>query len=481
MLHMRRAFSISKTSWRRVEISSAVIESVRIAALWGRSKLSRIRSNCRVLDKQSLMRVTSLAFALWSLAAGTLASAQAPLWTREGFDKFRESYLGYLRAEGKLPEAPAAAEDYLRRKHFDAIYPEQTRQCLDQIAKNQNLDAKMAWVVSYHVQGLTDMYRATGDLKYLRDNLGLLRAALDHTDEKLGHPTFAGVTSPAWGSNKYREGGEYCVHAVHTGMIAGSFLEFLFVAESVQQGVGFEPGERALALEALRRAIEYHESAWTEAEPGAGTWIFRGEYVRYEGQPLPLNMNGALALAHYWYWRNTGSEVHRRRVEETARYVKARLPVFISPHNGEEVCFWAYRLSEKPLENPRPWEEAVALDGGEDLSHSGVSVSFIIELAKAGIVFDAKYLRMLKETVFQGFGRRRDGILAANVAGQYGNEEVKPLQVINVGYWMELGEFHPEVWDRLLPHFLCYESPPRTVDLAILVRLSIQREKLARK
>lgn len=405
---------------------------------------------------------------LLQLLVKTASAQDTPCWTFPEFEAYAEDFAAHW--QGNTPPEPLSFGEYVRPETYDHLYRNSAAVFVARIEESQNQQAGMAWGTSYHMQSLNDMFRATGELKYLEMNLTLARASMAATDEALGRETFFGEISPAWGSSQYREDGGYTVHLAHTGMIAWPILEFLHLSKSHQDDIELGDVERGQMLENLTRALDFHQRSWRETHDDSGSsWYFRDEYISpsLDQKIVPFNMMSALANALYWSWRITDNSEHYDRLVEVARYIKHRLPIYVCTDIGVEAYFWNYFLDLSPVNNPRQWTQLPSLNGGEDFSHAALSVTFPILMAREGIVFSQEDLERFRNTVLYGFGRNSEGILAGNVVGDYTRHG--PNRVVVVGYWLALADTHPSVYHRLLPFFLGYQARPRNLDIGKLL------------
>lgn len=403
------------------------------------------------------------------MAGGTLQAGEA-CWIFPGFDTYQDDYVEFWEERGQIPSEPPDAATYVHIETFDFYQRNVPAVHLERIENDQNEFAGMAWGSSAHMLALTDMYRATGELRYLETNLTLARASMDARDELHGKETFYGVVSPAWGSSQYMGDGSYTVHLVHTGMIAWGILDFLHAASPVMEELSFPEDERDDMLDDLTRALDFHERSWKETTDNSGSaWYARDESTtpNVSETIAPFNQVSALANAHYWSWKLTGNQEHYERVVQVAEYIKRRLPVYVCEESDVSAYFWNYVLDAVPVGSPRQWTQLPSLRGGEDFSHAALSVSFPIFMAREGIVFGQEDLELLRNTVLHGFARNQEGVLAGNVAGDY--TRFGPERLGGVGRWLPLADTHPSVYYRLLPFFLNYQSRPRAGDIAKLL------------
>ena len=394
-----------------------------------------------------------------ALVCGMLLFAGAAL----AADPAEEEAAYVKRFTDKYPkvESSPALEDYASPGRFDALF---LGSCLEKNLKDvQNDSAAIAWWLSYYMRALNDMYRATGDVKYLEANLRFVRAVAAATDDKRGKQLFTGRVVKAWGCEKYAERGR-AVFAVHTGIIAAQLLDFLILAKGVPAFDESLGAERGCLLQACLDALAVHDRQWREGpEAGAGHYLGMDQENSLENKPIPANRQSAMGWALWLAWKSTGDTVPRDRALAIGRYMRNR---FI--HAPDGALYWPYQLSDQPVTAEQPRESV----HGEDSSHAGLTLALPLLLAQENQVFTKDDLAQFAKMVLNGPARRSDGILLTSITGG------TALDPSFVGYpinYLPLAGIEPEIGKRITAYYLNYRSNPQPLDLSGLIRFVRQK------
>ncbi|MCX5759024.1 MAG: hypothetical protein NTU83_11060, partial [Candidatus Hydrogenedentes bacterium] len=362
------------------------------------------------------------------------------------------------RFDKEFPKAaqPAKFEDYATVARYDELFMGGN---LDNALKTVSNDSGgIAWDLSYRMMSLNDMYRVTGDVKYLRANLRCIQAVLAVTDDKIGKQLFTGRVVAAWGCDKYAKRGR-AVFAVHTGIITAPMFEFLLLARD-NAGFKAEIGDAFQAiLKGAVDALAVHDRQWRDGpEAGAGHYIGMDQEDNLENKPLPGNRLSAMGWALWRSWQVSDNTVHRDRALAIGRYIKNRL--YKSP---DGAYYWAYWLTLEPVTEERARENV----SGEDSSHAGLTMALPLALARDGQVFTPDDLKRVGKMVLNGIARLGGGILIGSVTG---DPKANPGYVGHAVNWLSFAEAEPGVRDAVLPFYLNYKSHPSPYELARLLR-----------
>lgn len=385
---------------------------------------------------------------------------------------YREDFIAYWEGRNQIPESVPELEEYATHENYDRLHFGNVIDVyINRINTEQNINAGMGWGSSYQTHSLNDMYRATGDVKYLEANLRFARASLANRDDKLGYETFFGESAPAWGTAYYA--GRHVIHPVHTGMIAVGIVDFL---ELVQHEVALlaELGNEFDSMVAeITETIDWHNRQW-ENGPLAdeGHYVYRDNEPGLDGQPLAANRLSAMGMALWGSWKASGNPNHRDQAIKLARYMKRRMGLYVEEGSDESTYFWSYNLPVDPIDNPRPWSEVASLNGGEDFSHAALTVCFPLTMGLEGQVFTSEDMEAFSRTVLKGFGRLGEGVLYGNVVG---TPVFGPSQVQVVGNWFRIASHSEEAYNTIAEFLLRYQKNPRNVDIAQLIRFLPQQ------
>ena len=389
------------------------------------------------------------------LVVAHLCAAGAPAWPQEAGDPEADYVARFLEQFPKTASAPAL-DAYATAARYDALFMGENVK--EAFASPNNDQGGLAWGLAYRMMSLNEMYRATGDAKYLEAHLEGIRAVLAATDDKRGKELWTGAVARAWGCDKYAKRGR-AVFAVHTGVIAHPILECLLLVKQDPELSSALGGEHDAILKATEEALAYHDRQWRDGPgDGEGHYIGLDQEEVCENKPLPGNRLSAMGRALWTAWKLTGNATHRDRALAIGRYIKNRFT--LAP---DGAYYWPYWLPLEAVVNPAADRPA----SGEDTSHGGLTASFPMMLGVEGEVFDGEDMKRLAGTVLKGFGRRTDGVLFGDVTGNPGS---KPGYVSLPARWLMLAGTAPEVRDRIVPFYLNHRPTPSPLDLALLLR-----------
>lgn len=362
------------------------------------------------------------------------------------------------RFQDKFQEAvPAPSlESYANPTRYDELY--MSGNLDEELRGISNESGGIAWGLSYRMMSLNEMFRATGERRYLEANLKCFRAALAARDDCRRVTLWNGAIAPAWSSDKYAERGR-CVFAVHTGMIVYPILDFLFLAKSHSSELNLATGEFQNIEKAGLESLAYHDRQWRDGPAeGEGHYIGMDQENSLEGKPLPGNRLSAMGRALWAAWKLTGDEEHHRRAKAIGLYIKNRLTLV-----PDGAFYWPYSLPLQPVTTAAAKESIK----GEDISHGSLTISLPVLLASDKEIFTEADMKRIGNTVLQGFARLNNGILFGVVTG---NPQSNPSLVQIPGRWLPLTPFAPEVFNRLSLFFQKYQPAPSPLDLALLIR-----------
>ncbi len=270
--------------------------------------------------------------------------------------------------------------------------------------------ADLAWGESYVMMSLAAMFRTTGDPVYLDRLSWHIEGVLEQRDDARGVTDYRGDSGACWRCTEYYTE-PYC-SAVHSGMIGFPIADFAALVQETGMGEHHAiDGESFGAksdryISAMYEVMEFHEEQWNED----GFYTFRDDagFTGYAGVDLPYNMNSAMGRMILALYRATGEE----RLKDRAVAIGTHF------HDGLSLgaagqYLWNY------------WGGAY-IEPGEDLSHAFINVSFAVELAQQGLVFDETDLWAFSETLVSG-AYIDDYTHARFIGGGENNYERDPL------------------------------------------------------
>lgn len=308
-----------------------------------------------------------------------------------------------------------------------------------------NDEGHLAWRTCYRMAALNEMYRVTGDAKYLRLNLLWAEAVMAARDDRSGRKRWNGRVGPVWSSEKYGRYGR-TAYLVHTAMIVYPMLELLHL-----EGVSSPRSQRL--LQAALASIAAHDEQWRDG-PGQeeGYYVYTREQDEdLAGQPLPVNRGNAMAKCLWLAWKLTGKPVYRERALALARFFKNRLQ--LTPTGAYT---WPYDIPAREDGRSRP---------PEDSSHGALTASLAPLLEADGEVFSRVDLQRFAATVVHGV-TGENGVISGDVAG---SEKADPAWVDLPARWLEFSPYHRAVYPRIASYYARYDADtvPETASLAL--------------
>jgi hypothetical protein len=378
-----------------------------------------------------------------------------------------EEYIKLFNERFDLVEQVPDLNEYASQSAYDKIAL--GKRLEKQLQRIEESSAKLPWGFSYWMHSLNQMYRVTGEKKYLDAMLRCTRKCLAYRDDRREPPIvlWNKTKSKAWASTKYDKRGPVA-HAVHTGMITFPMFEFLYLARGNEAFLAEMGDEWRQVYEDLTETLSFHDLQWRQGpEEGAGHFVYAPwDDPDWIGKPISGNQQSAMGRALWMSWKAGGNNIHRERARAVCRYVLNRMAL----SRKDDAYYWGYWLSEQPVDNPMtPGEiERNVFDGGEDISHGSLTASLPVIMGSHGEVLSVTDLERLSRTVVKGFGRREDGILFGCVSGDpsggYPRNVSKPTR------WLRLTPWNRQVYDRITAFQLRYDPSPSPLDIALMLR-----------
>lgn len=283
----------------------------------------------------------------------------------------------------------------------------------------------LAWSESYLMQGYAEMFRATGDERYLDKLYAHIESVTRNRDDFRGQEDWKGALVPAWGTDRFTEGGEWLHFVVDTGMITYPMLEFVQLVREFKIERLSDEVEAVLAR--VKEAVDYHDREWALQETGFGLYTFPEDFYSRANYVCPLSQQAAMGRSLLLLWTLTGEEKYRRKATDIAAALRSSFQ-----DGGDGGYIWGVNVGVILDSNP------VA-----DISHSTITIHFVDLAYKAGIQFASDDLGKIVATVkrlFKG-GRVADLI---DGTGDYTYE-------ITAGQYTFLTPYDCEIWK------LCYD------------------------
>lgn len=284
--------------------------------------------------------------------------------------------------------------------------------------------ALLAWSESYLMQAYAEMFRATGDGRYLDKLYNHINSVMCNRDDIRGQVDYKDELVPAWGTDRYTRGVDWMHFAAHTGMITYPMLEFVQLAREHSADELCE--EASEVLSRARESIDYHDRDWVVQESGFGLYTYPEDYYHKANYIIPLSQQATIGRSLVLLWDLTGDQSYYEKARDIALGIKASL-------QETEWVGYVWGVQMGPISDRNP----IA-----DVSHSTVTVDFIRLAYEHGIVFDDGDLRNVACTIKH--------LLSDGRAERYINGTGDYAYEITAGQYALLSPYEPEIWE------LCY-------------------------
>lgn len=250
-----------------------------------------------------------------------------------------------------------------------------------------------AWGWSYVANSLIEMYKATGDEKYLGLLVPQIEFIFSQTDEKRKIESFtkSGLFLPAWSDGgHYTEGKFNYIYPVHTGMIILPILRFVDVVNKNDITKYRDVATKYLNESGRALAIHNQPNMWMDISKSEGFYYGHpyGAGIVSEANKIGIpNRIFAYLAACGLYDKLTGGKIYTERIEKSLRYFKNSLVKYDKEYDS---YYWSY------------WDDHNA-QNWEDISHAALTVYGIFILhEEAGFeVFDDNEMNKFKNIIFK--------------------------------------------------------------------------------
>lgn len=282
--------------------------------------------------------------------------------------------------------------------------------------------AILAWSESYLMQSYAEMFRATGNKRYLDKLYDHIESVMKNRDDLRKQLDYKGDLVPAWGTNRFTKEGKWKHFVVHTGMITFPMLEFVQLVR--EHRIERLSDKADIVLACVREAVDYHDDQWIIQKAGFGLYTFREDFYGRQNYVLPLSQQAAMGRALLLLSKLTGDEKYNKKVQDITSTIKTSLRE--DDHGG---YVWGIGITSFPNEN------RIA-----DISHSAITVHFITLVSDSGLVFDLKDIEKVVTTMKRLLMEKRvpryiDG------TGDY-------ICEVTAGQYAFLTKYDPIIWHR---------------------------------
>ena len=414
---------------------------------------------------------------LWFLLLGVVCCAVVWVGSQVSFGITDQEYIDafetYWDGEGQIPDVVPMLSEYATAAYFDEMYMVNSLAdaWVTYIYLYQNITAGLAWGGSPVMYAMNNMYKATGDTKYLLENLKIVRATMANRDDKLDPPNAIwwdpNYAAPGWGTDKYTE--RWVIPLVHTGMIGYGVVDFLgLAAQEPSVMATFDANEYETMVAEIQETIDWEDRCWVDGPlSGEGSYIAKDEKESNEGEVQTFNRLSAMGRLLWTSWRSFGNTKHRDTAMKLATYIRNRINVYrYDEGGGDESYYWVQGLwNEYPLESTPAIE---TLGDGRLSAYASLGMSFPIMMGMDGVVFDSDDVDAMKNFVTYGMARLDNGVLMTSSTAAM-RTGVWFDYIAWYEIWFLLADYSQEVYDRMAEFMLKYQKQPQAHYLAGLI------------
>lgn len=255
---------------------------------------------------------------------------------------------------------------------------------------------EFSWGVSANMEALVLMYEKTKEKKYAETLIKCMGNVIDRRDDLRSHvkglskiSDYRKISGAAWSTNHYNistDMGEPYSHLVHSANIVYPMAKFaaMIKLNTSTQYLISNPGGRYgnqsyihIAddiIQKVKETLDYHKGQWYTESKSIGyykEWNSINSPLAHPGVILPFNMQSAAGRVLIQMYRATSQYSYLVQVYQIANFIKSNT----SYNKKLQSNVWKY------------WKQN---DLPDDVSHSGLTVSFPYECYKYKILFNKK-------------------------------------------------------------------------------------------
>lgn len=337
--------------------------------------------------------------------------------------------------------------------------------------------ANYAWGWSYAGNALIDMYKATGDTKYLDSFIPQANYILSHTDKNEGIESFtsSGLSLPAWSDRGHYTAKKFnYTYPIHTGMITLPILRFVNVIRDDNLKQYKSIADKFLSASGDALAVHNEPDMWIDISETVG--FFKGHsYGR--GKISEANKIGVpnrifiYLAASGLYDKLSGKKIYSEQINKSLRFFKEILLHYDKNYNSYYWKYWIGGGSQSP---------------GEDISHAALTVYglyILHEEAGFTILTDKDFVKF-KNIVYKTVNEESPPKVRMNIHNLQNEKEIYFSAEDNPNYYQVLrfsflGIYDEQIFDRLegvYRELYLRKGPDSTALFSIASYLSAKRQ-----
>jgi len=287
--------------------------------------------------------------------------------------------------------------------------------------------ALLAWSESYLMQGYVNMYKATGDVKYLDRLDEHIKRILANRDDKIGLKDYKNELVPAWGTDRYTRDRAWMHFVAHTGMITYPMLEFVLVVREMNLEEHFTATNDVLYQ--VEEAVNYHNKDWRGVYYVYPEDFYKADYI------VPVSQQAAIGRSLILLYKLTGKNEYLNKVKNLADFIKNKAI-------EEDKASEKYLLRDAFIPDKTTPEDRIV-----DVSHATITIHFAYLAYKNDIVFDEEDMQKFTRTI-KGLAQADDNHFPKSLDGS-GNFDYE----VTAGQYVFLAEFDNTIYDSIIDLF----------------------------
>lgn len=286
--------------------------------------------------------------------------------------------------------------------------------------------ALLAWSESYLMQAYANMYRATGDVKYMHQLNEHIKRVLANRDDKIGQKDYKGDLVPCWGTDRYTRNKAWMHFIAHTGMITYPMLEFVCLVREMDIEEYLITADSI--IEQVEESVKYHDKDWK-----GSYYVYPQDFYK-KNYTVAINQMATLGRSLILLYNLTGKEEYGHKSRALARFIKVK-----SVKQNDTA---GYMLRDHFLPGNIAPEEVIV-----DISHANHTIHFAYMAYKSDIVFDEDDMHRFTKTI-KNLAQGNDNHFPKFLDGT-GNFDYE----VTAEQYAFLAEFDKEVYDSIIDLF----------------------------
>lgn len=298
----------------------------------------------------------------------------------------------------------------------------------------------LGWSENYFLNGYVTMYEATGNTSYFDEIIEDFDIMLNNRSDKLGiSDPVHNKLMPAWGDSRILAScnslcngvstcGKYFNWLVHNGNIVMPIARMIYLVR--RDSLSQYYSKTDFYLGELEKTFNAFEQDWRQVNEDEGYY-----FTNYSCAALPWNQQHSFGAFILNLYLAAGNQTYKNKVENMANYFKHYMN--FSGYTPAQPGAYVWGYYSYPT-----------VGRAEDFAHASLTVDWMFQSYRAGIVFNLTDMQALIKT-FQGCTKKYpDGKI--NWTGCIDGTNCPPGYNLKEGgneamYWGELGFFNENI------------------------------------